>query len=308
MRLKLVVVVVMLLGGAVLATRGTSDPDVSLSSLVELWADTLRDTDQIGMKMTRVSDGEEMKIGADLARGVADMGAEDAAGTSYVTAVAQPLLPHLRRPGIRYQFHVVDSPQINAFALPGGQIFVMRGLLDFVESEAELAAVLGHEMSHVDLRHCIEKYQYEAKLKKVGAPELGWLVEMAHRLVTLGFSPEQELEADAQGERLSVESGYDPDAAAALFRRMKAKFHEPNKVRATTPAGEVAEAAGEAIGSYFRTHPPSEERVRQLNEMVDRNSRSLQGRSFYVGKENLRDRVPRSSHQYDGEFRAISPP
>jgi len=189
MRLKLVVVVVMLLGGAVLATRGTSDPDVSLSSLVELWADTLRDTDQIGMKMTRVSDGEEMKIGADLARGVADMGAEDAAGTSYVTAVAQPLLPHLRRPGIRYQFHVVDSPQINAFALPGGQIFVMRGLLDFVESEAELAAVLGHEVSHVDLRHCIEKYQYEAKLKKSGAPELGWLVEMAIAWSALDFRP-----------------------------------------------------------------------------------------------------------------------
>jgi predicted Zn-dependent protease len=215
-------------------------------------------------------------------------------------------LPHLRRQGIRYQFHVIDSPQINAFALPGGQIFVMRGLLDFVESEAELAAVLGHEMSHVDLRHCIEHYQYEARLKKAGAPELGWMVEMAHRLMTMGFSPQQELDADAQGERLSVESGYDPDAEAALFTRMKARFHEPSRVQATTPAGEVTEAAGEAIGAYFRTHPPSEERVARVNDMLARHRENLAGR-FYVGKRNLRERVPRSSHEYAGEFRVMSP-
>jgi predicted Zn-dependent protease len=259
------------------------------------------------MKLTRVSDAEEMRIGADLARGVADLGREDADATRYVTGVAQPLLSHLRRPGIRYQVHVIDSPQINAFALPGGQIFVMSGLLEFVESEAELAAVLGHEMSHVDLRHCIEHYQYEAKLSKANAPELGGIVEMAHRLVTAGFSPQQELEADAQGERLSVESGYDPDAEAALFARMKTKFHEPSRVQATTPAGEVTEAAGEAMGSYFRTHPPSEERVRRLNDMLARHRAELAGRSFYVGKENLRERVPKSSHEYAAEFREISP-
>jgi beta-barrel assembly-enhancing protease len=295
----------LLMVGAVLATRGSSDLQVSLASVVELWSDTLRDTDQIGMKLTRVSDAEEMKIGTDLARGVGDMGHEDTDAGRYITGVAQPLLPHLRRLGIHYQFHVINSLQINAFALPGGQIFVMRGLLDFVESEGELAAVLGHEMSHVDLRHCIEHYQYEAKLTKAGAPELARMVEMAHRLVMLGFSPQQELEADAQGERLSLESAYDPDAGPVLFTRMKTKFHEPSRVQAATPAGEVRQAAGEAIGAYFRTHPPSEERVRQLNDILARHRQELAGRWFYVGKENLRERVPRSSHEYAGEFREI---
>jgi predicted Zn-dependent protease len=212
---KFGLILALLVIGAVLATRGTSDPQVSLDSMVELWSDTLRDTDQIGMKLTRVSDAEEMKIGADLAPGVADMGREDGDAARYVTGVAQPLVAHLRRPGIHYQFHVIDSPRINAFALPGGQIFVMRGLLEFVDSEAELAAVLGHEMSHVDLRHSIEHYQYETKLAKAGAPELGQIVEIAHRLVMHGFSPQQELEADAQGERLSVQSGYERYAGAA---------------------------------------------------------------------------------------------
>jgi len=302
MNLKFVTVLMMLLVGAVLATRGTPDPRVSLASMVELWSDALRDTDQIGMKLTSVTDAEEMRIGAELARGAARMGAEDPDATRYVAAVAEPLLPHLRRQGIRYQFHVVDSPQINAFALPGGQIYVDRGLLEFAESEAELAAVLGHEMAHVDLRHCIEHYQYEAKLKKAGVPDLGWLVETVHRLIARGFSPEQELEADAEGERLSIEADYDPKAEAELFTRMKVKLRERSRVQANTPAGEVAQSAEEAIGSYFRTHPPSEERVRRLNDMLARNAGQLAGRTFYVGKQNLRDRVPRSSHEYEGEY------
>jgi predicted Zn-dependent protease len=187
--------------------------------------------------------------------------------------------------------------------LPGGQIFVMRGLLEFVQSESELAAVLGHEMSHVDLRHCIEHYQYETVFNKAGAPEVGGMVELAHRLIAQGFSAEQESEADAQGERLSIEAGYDPDAAAALFTRMQRALHEPRRVQSTTPLGEAAQASIEALEAYFRTHPPTEQRVRKLNEMVAQHHRELAGRAFYVGKQNVRERVPRSIREYPGEYR-----
>src|SRR5260370_19964609 len=258
-RIRFFIVLALLAAGAVLATRGTADPDVSLSSLVELWSDALRDADQVGMKLTRVSDAEEMRIGSDLARGITETG--DEADTAYVKAVAQPLLAHVRRRGIQYEFHVIESPQINAFALPGGQIFVMRGLLNFVESEAELSAVLGHEISHVDLRHCIERYQYEAKLKKVGVPELGPVVEMDHRLATFAFSPEQEVDADALGQTLSVEAGYNPDAAGDLFKRIQATFHEPAGTQATTPPGDVPQAEVQANRSSFRTPPHSSDHV-----------------------------------------------
>jgi predicted Zn-dependent protease len=301
-RIRFFIVLVLLAAGAALATRGTADPDVGLKSVVELWTDALRDADQVGMKLTRMSDAEEMKIGADLAHGISDMGAEDEADTTYVTSVAQPLVAHVRRQGIRYEFHVIESPQINAFALPGGQIFVMRGLLNFVESEAELAAVLGHEISHVDLRHCVERYQYQAKLEKAGAPELGSIVEMAHRLAKLGFSPEQELDADALGQTLSVKAGYNPDAAADLFKRMQVKFHEPARTQATTPGGEVIQAADGAISSYFRTHPPSEDRARRLLQLAEKYHN---GDSYYIGKKNLHERIPRSSHAYPEEFHRL---
>ena len=78
------------------------------------------------------------------------------------------------------------------------------------------------------------------------------------------------------------------------------------EVPATTPAGEVVQAAGEAIGAYFRTHPPSEERARRLNEMVAKNNRELAGRAFYVGKQNLRERIPRVRREYPGEFRTVA--
>lgn len=300
-RTRLFLVLAVLVAGAALATRGASDPVVSLESLTELWSDTLRDTDQIGMKVTRVSDAEEMRIGAELARGAADFGPEDPGAQVYVSAVGQIVAQHVSRRGIHYQFHVVNSQEINAFALPGGQIFVTSGMLNFIQSEAELAAILGHEISHVDLRHCIERYQYQAKLKKAGMPEVGQIVEIAHYLATFSFAQYQESDADAQGERMSVESGYDPTAAATLFRRMQAHLGERSRTAATTPAGEVAQSAGDALGSFFRTHPRSEERARDLDAIVARERPSLKGKSFYVGRQNSAERVPRSEREYPAE-------
>ena len=292
-------------GCGIAVSLGQADPNVSLDSAREIWADILRDSDEFGLHATRVPVAKELELGREIA---AQMPHEESDAAfekdeKYIEAVGAGLTPYVNRKTIPYHFHVIRSSAINAFAIPGGHVYVYTGLLDFLQSEAELAAILGHEISHVDLRHCIERYQYEAKFKKAGAPELGWIVEVAHRLVTHAFSPEQELEADAQGERLSIESGYDPDAAAGLFARMQAHFHEPPRVQANTPAGEAAQAAGEAIESYFRTHPPSEERVRKLNGMVARHRRELAGRAFYVGKRNLEERVPRSSRTFPDEYR-----
>jgi predicted Zn-dependent protease len=303
-RIRFTIVLALLIAGGVLASIGERNPDVSLASVREIWADVLRDADQVGLKVTRVSASEEMKIGDEL-NAAGGSGVSDPAEEHYVIAVAARVLPHIRRPEIVYKFHIVDSPEVNAFALPGGHVYVLRGMLGFVESEAELAAILGHEISHVDLRHCIERYQYVAALKKVGAGELAPLAEIAHGLAAMGYTQYQELEADAQGQRLAIEAGYDPEAALRVFHRMELRFGTPAPRRAETPIGEVAQSIGQAIGSYFRTHPTSQERERKLADLVASDRRQLAGHTFYVGARNLLERVGRTEREYPEERRVF---
>ena len=203
-RIRFLLVFGLLIAGVLLASMGKPDPRVSFTSLLSLWSDALRDADQPGMRLTRLSDADEMRIGNDLAAHM------HASPDAYLQDVGEALLPNVRRPGIRYEFRLVESPAVNAFALPGGRVFVTTAMFDALESEAELAAVLGHEIAHVDLRHCVERYQYEYRLKQAGAPLTGWMIEVVHRLATMGFAPYQELEADAQGEVLAIKAGYDP--------------------------------------------------------------------------------------------------
>jgi predicted Zn-dependent protease len=304
-KLRFFAILGVLLAGVILAAIGKSDGKVGLASLRYLWSDTARDADQIGMRLTRLTDADEMDLGAEVAAPVLSEFHEDPDASVYVTDVARSLVPNVRRHGIQYHFHVIDAAGINAFAMPGGHVFVTSGMLAFVESEAELAAILGHEISHVDLRHCVERYQYQYRLKKAGAGALGSMLEFAHRLMIAGFTQDQESDADSQGEQLAIEAGYDPDAAAALFERMKTHLGEPSPQSATTPVEEVGKAVGDVIGSYLRTHPPSGDRAVRLKLLVAEHSRDLKGRRFYVGKQNLALQIARPRQEFPTEFRTL---
>jgi predicted Zn-dependent protease len=296
-------VLALLLAGAALSMFGTQDRSVGLSSVVRVWSDMLRDVDQVGLQFTRISDPEEMRIGDEMAGGMGDVHPPDSPQSKYVETVGQAIARHAARTGIRYQFRVTHSADINAFALPGGHVYVTSGLLYFVQSEAELAAVLGHEISHVDLRHCIERFQYEQTLRNAGLPEAGWIIEAAHRLAAASFSQDQELDADAAGVRMSVETGYDPGAAADLFTRMAARFHEGAPQAAGTPGEEAAQAVNQALTAYFRSHPPSAERSRRLAELIAQNRERLRGNRYYVGRENLSLLLSRFERELPGEWK-----
>lgn len=236
------------------------DSDVSLASVRQIWSDIVRDADQPGLRLTRLSAAQEMQLGRDLLKTKPWPEDPDPAAAARLATVAQPMLAHVHRPEITYEFHVVQAPMINAFALPGGQILVTDAMLKFVQSDSELAEALGHEIAHVDLRHAVEHYQYQYRL--------GTLVELFHRLVTMPYSADQELDADAEGLRLAVAGGYNPADGPALFTRMQQQSHEPPPQRATTPAGELLHSIGGAFASYFQTHPPSEERARRLRVLA----------------------------------------
>lgn len=300
-RPAILVAAALLLGG-VLASIGKQDRAVDLSSAREIWADILRDADQIGLQATRMRTAEEVKLGNDLAAGMSGWAREDPADTAYVTAVGATLQPYLRRQDIPFEFHVVESGSINAFALPGGQIFVLRGMMDFLETEAELAAILGHEMSHVDLRHCVERYQYQHAMKRAGVHGVGRMMDLARMLVAIGYSQYQELEADAEGSRVAIEAGYDPDAAETVFNRLAKQFGETARPPATTPAGEVERSMEEALRDYFRTHPRTPERVAKMHALTSSHS-SLKGGKFFVGRNNYANRTTRSASAPAAEYR-----
>lgn len=109
----------------------------------------------------------------------------------------------------------------NAFALPGGHVAIGRDLLRLMESEDELAAVIGHEMAHVDLRHCIERLQYELTARKAGLDVVYIVTSIPIVLFHAGYSKNQEIDADRIGLQYAVAEGYSPWGAINLFRRIK---------------------------------------------------------------------------------------
>lgn len=282
----------------VVVLLGKPDPIVSFDSARQLWSDVLRDSDDLGLQITRVPAYQEMQLGDHLAAQVGTWRREDPEAERYVAAVGAQLVPGVHRNTIRYRFHVLRSPVMNAFALPGGHVYVMTGMLDLLQSEAELAAVLGHEMSHVDLRHCIEQYQYQLALKKTRAGDVAPIAELAHLVVAIGYRQDQELEADLAGQRLAVEAGYNPEAAATVFRRLQETLGEPARPPASTPAGEFSQALDQALGSHFQTHPPSAERARQLSALAARERRQLAGKIVYSGIRNYREKISRTERVY----------
>lgn len=284
-------------GAAVLVLVGERDEHVDLSSAGEIWADVLRDADQLGWHAARVSEADEIALGDRLWESMTV--GEDATLTPYVAAVGGPLAEHLRRKGIPYRFHVIDWAAVNAFALPGGHIVVGRGMVDFTQSEAEVAGVLAHEISHVDLRHCAGAWQYRLALKRAGLGAAGAAADLLRTPLTAGYRKYEEAEADTHALALVAAAGYDPRAAVAVCSRMRpgAAVREQPK----TPLGEAASSVLDSLGSYLDTHPEPEQRVRRMEAFLRKNEGRLRRRPYYRGVENRRRLIARSQQEFPGE-------
>lgn len=250
--------------------------EITLRPLLYLVADTQSELERIPLTLTRVSDAEEMQVGEQMASHYWRNLPEDDAGASrvksYLEEIGQKLAAHVDRKGIRYTFHYVAAPNFfNAFALPGGHVFVGQGLLKLFRTEDELASVLAHEIEHVDRRHCIERLQYELQARKLGLGSLSQLASLPMALFQAGYQKNQELEADRAGLRLMVEAGYSPAGALGVMRRLDEEFPQ-RRSEPRTPVGEVASATIRTLPEYFRSHPPPSDRVAAFEREI-----SIQG-------------------------------
>jgi predicted Zn-dependent protease len=180
----------------------------------------------------------------------------------YVDRVARPLAAGSERPSLPWTFAVVDAPAVNAFALPGGYVYVTRGILAHLNSEAELAGVLGHEIAHVTARHSAAQYSKQTAgslgllLGQIFVPELrpfGQAAEAGLGLLFLKFGRDDELEADNLGAGYATAQGWDPRGVASMLETLGR-------------LGESTDRKG--IPNWMSTHPMPADRVVRLEERV----------------------------------------
>jgi len=262
---------IVLLGVAsvVVSERRKVDVPASSAALLYLVADTEQELTRMPVSFTRMSDEEEIRIGNELARSYISRGAredtpEAAIVEHYLTRVGSQVARNAHRK-LPYKFHYIPGLYfINAFALPGGHVYVGGGLLELMDSEDELAAVIGHEIEHIDHYHCAERVQREQALRKI---PLGGLVALPIEVFEAGYSKDQELEADREGTRLAVEAGYSANGAIRMFE-VFGRLYEEYQTRAKTPPEELSRVAQQTLQGYFRSHPLPSERIAQVQKMI----------------------------------------
>lgn len=214
---------------------------------------------------------------------------EDPKLQAYVDQLGQRLAKQSHRPELEWHFTVLDSPEVNAFALPGGYIYVTRGLMAYMESEADLAGVIGHEIGHVTARHSAQRATRQqtaglgvlaagilgAVLEGRGVSGAGELASQVSQGVAAGYiasySREQELQADRLGAEYLAATRYDPQNMVAVIRMLQDQERF---------AQDTARAQGRTPsegGHWLDTHPPSEQRLREITA----NARRFQGAGGY---------------------------
>lgn len=207
-------------------------------------------------QMSLLSEAEELAIGqqqdAEIRR---EMGVyDDPALQAYVTEIGQDLARASHRPNLPWSFTIVDNPAINAFALPGGYIYITRGILSYLDDESELAGVLGHEIGHVTARHAAQAYTRQAQAN-LGLTILSIFVPGTRPFTELGASGlgvlflkhgrDAEIEADRLGVEYGSAAGWDPTGVPRFLSTL----------------ARVAALSEDGVPNWLSTHPDPGSRV-----------------------------------------------
>jgi Zn-dependent protease with chaperone function len=166
----------------------------------------------------------------------------------------------------RYEYRVLPYRWEQAFAIPGGFVFVTQGMLDALEHDSDrLAFVLGHEIGHVELDHTANHVRYRSWLKKWHLPG-GRLSQGLREIAALSFRPGQELEADAYAVALMREADFRSEGAVEFFEAAGGRRGKREIDSGTHRRADIVLA--EAMTDYFRTHPGTRERVEQIRRLT----------------------------------------
>ena len=206
------------------------------------------------LDMTVLTDEQENAIGKEMDRQIS----QDLRFTKErkfdLKGILNKLMKYVQRKDINYNYKVVQTDEVNAYAIAGGYMYVNTGILDFLDTEDEIAFVLAHEISHNEKKHCIKRIQYAALASSVD-PSFGEIVQMAYNMYSLPFSKYDEYEADENGVMLMQKAGYNKSGAIAFFE----KLEELEK--------EYGMDQRDAVNDFISSHPTAKDRRERIRKM-----------------------------------------
>ena len=235
-------------------------------------------------ELVLVSEAQEIQMGTAADKQVAEsMGYyANTELRSYVSEIGLRMARESERPNLPWKIEVVDSPVVNAFAIPGGYVYLTRGILAYMNSEAAMVGILGHEIGHVTARHSVQQIS-RAQLAGIGlgvgavfVPEVrpfGDLLQTGVGLMFLKFGRDDERESDSLGVRYSLDAGYDAREMAELFQVLD----------------RMGERAGGEVPGWLSTHPQPEDREQRILEMFE--VAAPVDRDLRVGEEDFKRQI-----------------
>ena len=222
-------------------------------------------------ELSLVSESQEIEMGKQSAQQVAQSIGyyEDPAVQSYVSAIGMKMAKASERPNLPWEFHVVNDASVNAFALPGGFIYVTRGLMTSINDEAELATVIGHEIGHVTNRHSVQQIS-KAQVAQLGlgigsilsqdVARVAGIASQGLGVLFLKYSRDAENEADKAGFRYALNQNYDVREMANVFQTL-------DRISNASGGGRLPE--------WLATHPNPGTRIQNTEQRLDTLSKSL---------------------------------
>lgn len=219
----------------------------------------------VSLTACEISEDQEVAIGKENSAQINEQVplVQDRDVEAFVNMLGRAMASNTTRSDLDWQFRVVDSRQVNAFALPGGFIYVNRGLIERADNVSELAGVLGHEIGHVTRRHSVHQME-KAQKTNIGVSVLCTLtsicsgavgqvaINVGGSLMMAKHSRQAEQEADSEAVINTIAAGIDPDGIPSFFEELIAE-------RARRPAG---------VEGWFSTHPLEESRVRATRDII----------------------------------------
>jgi predicted Zn-dependent protease len=228
---------------------------------------------------------------------------DDPALQAYVNEIGQRLARISHRPDLEWHFTVVDLPIVNAFALPGGYVYFTRQILAYMNTEAELASVMGHEIGHVTARHSVTQMSRQQLLGLgiglggVFSPtfgQFGGLAEIGAGLLSLKYSRDDERQSDQLGVEYMARAGYDPREMSKFFQVFEA----------------MQEESGQVVPNWLASHPAPPDRIEATRRMAEETMARLESTDLTVGRDTHLQRIagivygenPREGFTENGTF------